>query len=193
MEEHWKAVPRCAGYEVSSAGRVLSRKYGRERILRQASDKDGYLVVTVWEDHKKARKRVHALVLLAFVGPAPAEAQCRHLNGNNQDNRPGNLAWGTAAENAADRAAHGHTTSGTRLWSAKLTPDSAVRVRKMAKAGMTHRQIAALVGICKSQVSNVVNRVSWKTACQGGDPTGQGAGVCRHLVGAVAGWQVGRE
>jgi hypothetical protein len=119
MAEQWKPV---VGYEstyvVSDAGRVkriesvvwnckgyyLTRK---ERVLKPGNDKDGYQLIGLCQNGVRTTKKVHRLVLEAFVGPAPEGALTRHLNGDCRDNRLENLAWGTAAENAADMETHG--------------------------------------------------------------------------------------
>src|SRR5690606_21466536 len=58
--------------------------------------------------------QVHRLVLMAFVGPPREGEECRHLNGIPHDNRPINLAWGSARENWNDKRLHGTDTKGQR-------------------------------------------------------------------------------
>jgi hypothetical protein len=52
-------------------------------------------------------RSVHHLVLELFVGPRPPGMECRHLDGNPQNNHRSNLAWGTSKENVADQYLHG--------------------------------------------------------------------------------------
>jgi len=110
-------------YAVSDAGRVkrvesvvwnckgyyLTRK---ERVLKPGNDRDGYQLVGLCQDGQRSTRKVHRLVLEAFVGPCPDGHQTRHLNGDKQDNSLGNLAWGTAAEQMADIEAHGNRHRG---------------------------------------------------------------------------------
>lgn len=104
-------------YEVTREGRVYSltsdwRGYGR-RELAQQPNSHGYPSVRFQLGAKRQRRLVHALVAETFLPPRPSPAhQIRHLNGNKGDNRVENLAWGTAAENAADRDTHGTTARG---------------------------------------------------------------------------------
>ena len=101
------------GYEVSGDGRVRSvgsnwRGYGA-RELTVEPNADGYPSVrlTIGKGKRK-RIAVHRLVARAFLGPCPDSCdQVRHLDGDQTNNRWDNLAWGTAAENAADRTTHG--------------------------------------------------------------------------------------
>lgn len=54
---------------------------------------------------KRDRKHVHQLVAWTFLGPPPdieGRLLVRHLNGNPQDNRAINLAWGTDLDNQRD-------------------------------------------------------------------------------------------
>jgi hypothetical protein len=112
--ELWKDIPGYEGqYQVSDLGYVksLSRRVKcrggtrsvQEYILKIIQRPDGYCVVGV----KKGMVRLHRLVLLAFVGPCPEGKECRHLDGNRQNNRLTNLCWGTRSENAQDRVRHG--------------------------------------------------------------------------------------
>jgi hypothetical protein len=100
-------------YEVSDQGRVRSWKSGRygrrsEPRVSRLTPIAGY-----WESSLDGRPyKVHILVLTAFVGPCPPGMECRHINGNGEDDRLVNLAWGTHAENMADLVAHGHPNAG---------------------------------------------------------------------------------
>lgn len=127
----WKLPP---GYFVSREGKVYSngsnwRGYGL-RELKQAHNRNGYAYVrAVTASHCRRKFYVHKLVCYYFIGPKPSSKhQVRHLNGNRTDNRVGNLAWGTAKENAADRAAHGNTRN---QWTKHIpTPYSRAALRK---------------------------------------------------------------
>jgi hypothetical protein len=67
---------------------------------------------------------VHRLVLEAFVGACPTGQQARHLDGNADNPRLDNLAWGTARENMEDRFRHGRTAL------ARLTDDEVRGARR---------------------------------------------------------------
>lgn len=80
--------------------------------LRQTHVRKGYWRVTIPnrsrnpEDRKPMPFPVHQLVLLAWHGnPKPGEVG-RHLDGNRNDNRPGNLGWGTRRKNAKETFEH---------------------------------------------------------------------------------------
>ena len=88
------------------AGRVLTDRW---KLMKQGTHEKGYRYVNLTppEGGKYKTFRVHRLVLGAFIGPCPEGMECRHLNGNRQDNTLGNLAWGTKVENTDDCRRHG--------------------------------------------------------------------------------------
>ena len=112
--EEWLPIPGHEGhYEVSNHGRVrsldrvLTYENGRVQqhkgqILTLTPDRGGYLQVKIGR-----RKLVHRLVLEAFVGPAPENQECRHLDGDQKNNHLTNLRWGSRRENSLDRTRHG--------------------------------------------------------------------------------------
>jgi hypothetical protein len=111
--ERWLPVPGYDGrYYVSDRGEVRSHVRKATRLLAQTSrSQAGYRGVSLGIRNPRY---VHVLVLEAFVGPRPHGAVVRHLNGDNQDNRLENLAWGTALENARDRVNHGRDFSASK-------------------------------------------------------------------------------
>lgn len=101
--ERWRPVVGFSAYEVSDGGRV--RRGGRE--LKAFIDDKGRANVTLFRDGARALRRVHTLVLEAFVGPRPAGLIGCHRNGKPADNRAANLRWGTYSDNNLDAVAHG--------------------------------------------------------------------------------------
>jgi len=128
--EEWRPIDGHPGYEVSSLGRVRSyrRRHnglaGEPRLLKQSLTDKGYLRVGLRRADGTGSRTiyVHKLVLTAFVGPAPEGMECRHLDGISQNNRLDNLAWGTDAENGADRVRHAKPRK-VCLLGHRLTPD----------------------------------------------------------------------
>lgn len=125
MNECWRPVVGYERfYEVSDRGRVRSldrftsspfpggivRKVPvKGRVLKPVISKSGYHTVVLCNGTgRKTRSYVHRLVLAAFSGAQPPDKPVsRHLNGDPQDNRLENLAYGTYSENSHDSIIHG--------------------------------------------------------------------------------------
>ena len=113
----WRAVPGWEGfYEVSDRGEIRSLprtdRLGRihaGRVLRPLikSRQRPYRHVSLALGAKREDMKIHTAVLLAFVGPRPADSVARHLDGDLTNNAARNLAWGTQSENVRDAVAHG--------------------------------------------------------------------------------------
>ena len=126
VNEVWNPVVGYEGlYEVSNLGRV--RGLQRGKILKQKKDRHGYVVVILSKKGKKKDKRVHRLVLEAFVGPLPDGMVTRHLDGDPLNNNISNLQYGSSSENNLDTVRHGrhHWANRTHCPQGhKLTPEN---------------------------------------------------------------------
>ncbi|MEV4127158.1 NUMOD4 motif-containing HNH endonuclease [Nocardia sp. NPDC049707] len=118
-EERWLPVVGYEGrYSISSRGRVRSEdrfflRNGyqvrvRSRILKPIVMKSGgYHSVGLCANGSVQSRKVHALVLEAFVGPRPSGMEVCHNNGVPTDNRLENLRYDTASANQLDKVIHG--------------------------------------------------------------------------------------
>jgi hypothetical protein len=103
MQEIFKDIPNYEGlYQVSNLGNVKSLKYSKERILRKNSDKDGYLMVSIYKNKTPKRVKVHQLVAMAFLKHKPCGLKLvvNHINFIKNDNRVENLEIVTNRENS---------------------------------------------------------------------------------------------
>jgi hypothetical protein len=171
--ERWRPVVGWEGlYEVSDHGRVRSvdrvvmtrsgpRSY-QEKVLQPATDRKGYKQVGLRSPGQRADRKVHRLVLEAFVGPCPPGCEARHLNGAPGDNRRSNLAWGTPGEQWADKVAHGTATVGVRACGAKLNPALVRQLRaEYASGGVSQQQLADRVGVSQNTIGCMLLRKTW--------------------------------
>jgi hypothetical protein len=151
-------------YVVSRCGRVFSRNHpsGHLRWFKPMSpsvDAKGYYGLTICSPVGLHRKvRVHRLVAEAFI-PNPDNLPCvRHLNGIANDNRAENLAWGTHAENEADKRDHG-------TWEArrngKLNEGQRELARRLAGDGMSQQKIADHLHVSRPTITRLLNGSTW--------------------------------
>lgn len=168
--ERWQDIPGWEGlYCASTLGRIRSidriDSLGRKRfgqILRPKTTRKGYLEVHLLLGSRHEMRTVHRLVLDTFVGPRPDGLQCRHLDGNPQNNQLSNLAWGTSKANHADQVAHGTQLRGETATGAKLTERQVLAIRSEAAAGASIRHLSERYGRPVNTIRHVVSRYSWR-------------------------------
>lgn len=158
-----KDIPRFPNYSITKDGRVWRKpcKDVRGRNWKGSWIKpgfvSGYFQVGLFNKSKqycRFNKMVHRLVLETYVGSCPTGMECRHLNGNKQDNRLENLCWGTHEENEKDKVQHGLT---------KLTKTKVQVIRYLRDvAKFSLDDIAWQFDVCRATICMVVSRKTWK-------------------------------
>ena len=167
-EEVWAFSAMATDFEISTLGRVrrwCNRQRAKRGLIKKARLADsGYIAVGLTPFRgKQSIYYVHRLVADAFHGGAPFEgAVVRHLDGNKLNNHPDNLAWGTYAENEADKLRHGTRNFGEAVHNAKLTEETVKQVREMHRAGMTISKIARHFNMARKTISNVALGQTWR-------------------------------
>jgi len=174
----WKTVHGHPSYEVSDDGRVRVKATKRELVQSKLGGKlkpgstskvyasGGYMAVCLLtaEAPKGLRRRVHRLMLEAFIEPAPKGHQASHINGDRFDNRLKNLRWETPRENCQRRIAHGTQQCGEKVWHlAKMTAEAVLEMRARHAAGETN--VTALgreYGIGQNAARLIILRQTWK-------------------------------
>lgn len=158
-------------YMAGTDGQVYSRTkyagFGRKEYvawypLKGHRTKKGYVSVTMCHQGRKVTKNVHRLICEAFHGPPDKETlQVRHLDGSKDNNIPGNLAWGTQAENWLDRKAHGRGCEGEKHHCAKFTNSEREKIRWAITMGLCSQVHAArMLGVSQSAVGAIVRSQS---------------------------------
>ena len=169
MQELWLPVPGWEGYyEVSDLGRVRSLDrilVNRDGVSRRWAGRvlatplqDGYPFVSLARNGQHKTRAVHQLVLEAFVGPRPAGQVCRHGPKGATCNELGNLCYGTAEENMADRNRDGTHGVGMRNPRARLTEDQIRHIRSDRRSGYA---LAKVYGVHMNTIYAIRNRESW--------------------------------
>ncbi len=167
----YRDVPNFPGYLAGSDGSVWSCRRIKKRQLTPVPTKFGYVRVGMYRDGKLVFKRVHHVILEAFVGPRPAGlVACHDPDSDKRNNRLDNLRWDTQSSNMLDvfrvRREHGipnkKVNQGSRHAMSKLTDADVVEIRRMHASGVKSGEIAKLFGMCRSHISRIVHRVIWK-------------------------------
>ena len=107
MNEEWKDIKGYEGlYQISNLGRVKSLRYAnkqafykREKLLKGANDKDGYLQVTLCKNNTKKTCRIHKLVAESFLDNPYNYSCINHKDENKQNNNYKNLEYCTIKYN----------------------------------------------------------------------------------------------
>lgn len=151
--EEWRPVVGFEGsYEVSDLGRVRSvtrvvinidgvvQTFHGKMLKPWSAKCGGYRTVSMRRDRRTYRALVNNLVLEAFDTARPNGTVCRHLDGNPQNNRLDNLAWGTQSENLHDAVRHGTHGMASKTHCINGHPFDAVNTRiYVRRNGKTQR------------------------------------------------------
>ena len=151
------------GYVITSCGQVFSRNHPTGPLrwfkrLSPSSDAKGYMGLTLCAPEKRRKVRIHRLVAETFIPNSKGLPCVRHLNGVPTDNRAENLAWGTYADNEADKINHG-TWDGRR--NGKLSPADIHHIRSECAKGVPRKIVAAQLDVSTATVGRVINGKIW--------------------------------
>lgn len=160
------------GYHVTKNGRVFSRRsfspqngkflnFWREKKI--VLDKDGRCNVSMRDlNGKMHNRRVHRLVLEAYVGPCPEGMECCHNDGNAKNNNLDNLRWDTQESNHQDNINHKKIVFGEKCYNAKLTEAVVKEIRKLKDDGWSLNKIAKYFNLDFSYIGKICRRECWK-------------------------------
>lgn len=176
ISEAWREIPGYPAYEVSDLGRVRrrisARGWGAGHVLKPAAARGGHLYVMLSDGKGNVRKQyVHRLVALAFVGPEPAGgALVLHRDDVPNNNTPGNLYWGSHAENVEDAKLNRKLPREPRKRGAQpgeansaavLTERQVKRIKGLLGMGMCGACIARLHGVRKETIYAIAKGRIW--------------------------------
>ncbi len=149
------------GYSITRGGAVLSFHPWRGQAVRElktSPNSHGYPSVHLKTNGRMKRVLVHTLVAEAYLPPRPEGHQVRHLDGAKANNHADNLAWGTAKQNADDRAAHGTSARGSRNGFSKMTEDLVAQIRSSSDSAQV---LADRLGLSQSAVARARRGATW--------------------------------
>jgi HNH endonuclease/NUMOD4 motif len=155
----WLPVADFPNYAVSDKGSVVY--CGRDIfVILQPQSHHGYLRVSLRApDGRKHWRKIHRLVLEAFVGPRPSPRHhgAHFPDPDTRNNRLTNLRWALPTENEADKRAHGTAPRGGR----RLATDPSVvaAIRAEAARGRSFTDIGWFYDLHRSSVARIVRGV----------------------------------
>jgi len=162
-EEIWKAHPEYTGIEVSTLGRVrtLDRvvpcrgngtRFVKGRILKQYSNKGGYLIAQIKIDEKWITKQVHRLVAQTFIPNTNGFPMVNHLDCNRKNNNVKNLEWCTASYNNQYREKYGVSQT-----EALGSPVFAISLSTLEVSHFSSQQEAGrILGVFQGNINRVI-------------------------------------
>lgn len=159
QNEAWKDIGGYKGiYQISNQGRAKSFHKGKERILKQCPDKDGYPLIALYNGSYKTKK-VHRLVALLFIPNPENKPTVNHKWGNKLDNRACALEWATQSENNL----HAYRELGRKAKTGKEHPCSKP-VSQYSKSG---KLIRSFGGMKEASRITGVNNGNISLSCRG--------------------------
>lgn len=96
--EEWKKVKGFENYSVSTLGRVRNDVTGK--LLTISHDKQNYCIVTLFDNGRRAVKKTHRLVAIAFIDNPDNLETVNHKDTNHDNNTVSNLEWLSLGENS---------------------------------------------------------------------------------------------
>lgn len=153
-----KEIPGYPGYWATDDGRIWSG-HRDGRFLRPCVV-NGYNAVAVSDSAKRWTKKVHRLVALAWHGTSVLPL-VRHLDGNEFNNTPSNLAYGTQSDNMKDEIRLGRYELGAAGPTTKISSATARLIVELDACGLNGPCIAARTGVPKTTVHKIVRGHSW--------------------------------
>ena len=106
-----------------------------------------------------------------WIGPIPEGQWILHHCDNPPCYNPAHIYAGTPKQNAADMVRRGRARGGSlpperriagQRWSARLTPDAVLEIRRRRAAGATKLSLAREFGVTPPSITKIVNWVTWR-------------------------------
>ncbi len=159
-DQTWNPVPNYQEYYASKDGQIMSMKYKHPKILKQITSKDGHKYVFFYKNGLMKKCWVHHAVLFAFGYIPKTKQECRHLDGNPQNNNLLNLKWGTRLENVKDKIKHQTQPCGEKAITHKLSEEQVLEIRKNY-GKHTLRFMANLYGVSHTCIRRAALGIKW--------------------------------
>lgn len=167
-----KPLPGWPGYLIGEDGSVWTvwltkhepvMVVGMEPRLVKQCNKTRYPRLCLYDiTGKRHYRRVHYLVLEAFVGSRPPGLLACHKDDNKQNNRLSNLYWGTEQENHEDAKKNGKRPFGSKHSRAKLTEAIVAECRTRHVGGESIGKLAKEFSVADEVMRCAIKGKTWK-------------------------------
>jgi hypothetical protein len=160
--EVWLEIPEYPNYEVSSFGRVYSRKY--KRIMSPSKKDDGGRMVKLRKRGLKVKANaIHRLVAKAFIPNPENKPAVDHIDCNRSNNHVSNLQWCTLGENTHYAYLRGRDRKyGERSSMGKLTNEQANQVRQWFQSKeKTVKQMSSEFSISEQSLRAIIKNQTY--------------------------------
>ena len=158
-----KQIPDLPNYFIDENFDVWSKSYHPKtnkncelRKLKPNLHHRGYLTLNIYNNGKKKQYRIHQLIAMTFISNPNNYPCVLHNDGNQLNNHPNNLRWGTQKMNAEDRRIHG--THGNT----KLTDQEVLEIReKYIPRKYSIYKLAKEYNVTFGLISQIINNKIW--------------------------------
>ena len=147
-------------YSVTKSGKVYSWHYDERRPLNVYVDSVGYEAVNLYKNGESTNRRVHEIMLKAFVRQPEPDEETRHKNGLKLDNRLDNLEWSSSQENANDRLKYNEQARGSQMNKSDLTEEDVREIRERAETEKG-TELAEEFGVDTSTITRISKGETW--------------------------------
>lgn len=156
-------IPNYPDYLINLSGEIWSLK--KKKYLKPYKS-DGYLRVCLYSNNKCKTVSIHRLLASVFIPTLKNKPQVNHKNGIRDDNRIGNLYWGTSSENAKDSVRHGTlnllSKENQRHTRAKLSIEDVRFIKAFPKKFGNASYLAKMFRVTPQMVAGIVRGAHWK-------------------------------
>ena len=152
MKEIWKPIPNYPNYMVSSNGRVKSLNYrgtNKEKILKPSLNTNGYYQISLCQNGKPTKHKVHRLVAYTFLPNPNNYPHVNHKDEDKTNNAVNNLEWCDVKYN------NNYGTHNERVANANSIP--IIQFTKSGKYIRTWKsgtEVERIIGVSSSSISS---------------------------------------
>ena len=160
METIWKFY-KDTDYRISDIGQVLNTRKNVE--VTPFPNKDGYLLVNLWDKGRNIIISVHRLVAETFIENPLSKREVNHIDGIKTNNTAINLEWNSSSENKQHGIRTGLYKTGELAYQTLLKESDVIEILSHLKSGSTNNELALKYHVNDGTISEIRLNRSWKS------------------------------